>query len=263
MLATKGYVEQMGIPILMYHSLDDGGSPISVSPGLFERQMQTLHQSGVNVISFGQLVRSINNGESLPGKSAVLTFDDGFENVYQHGFPVLQKYGFPATVFLVAGYCGKTNDWPSQPPGIPRLPLMNWEQISEMDNSGIEFGAHTHNHPRLDRVCRSELELEVVNSKLAIEHRLGHQIDLFSYPYGRFDQASSALVAENYLGACTTRLGTVSGRSDPLALERVDAYYVRQPQLFRHLTSPLLSKYLAVRRPLRTVASAVLSREWK
>ena len=146
--------------------------------------MQTLHQRGVNVISLGQLVDGLTNGEPLPDRSVVLTFDDGFENVYQLAFPILQQYGFPATVFLVAGYCGKTNHWPSQPSGIPRLPIMTWEQIQEMDRADIEFGAHTHNHPRLDRVSGSELTLEVVNAKIVLEDHLGHQVDHFSYPYG-------------------------------------------------------------------------------
>ncbi len=247
----------------MYHSLDDGGSPISVAPSIFALQMQTLQQRGVNVISLGQLVDGLTNGEPLPDRSVVLTFDDGFENVYQLAFPILQQYGFPATVFLVAGYCGKTNHWPSQPSGIPRLPIMTWEQIQEMDRAGIEFGAHTHNHPRLDRVSGSELKLEVVNAKSVLEDHLGHQVDHFSYPYGRSDGVSAELVSRTYRGACTTKMGTVSAKSNPLALPRVDAYYVRQPQIFKTLSTPALSAYLALRRPLRSAASMLLGREWR
>ena len=69
-------------------------------------------------------------------------------------------------------------------------------------------------------------------------------------------------MAETYAGACTTRLGLVSSNSDPLALERVDAYYVKQAQLFRSLSTPVGSAYLAVRRPLRSTASFLLGREW-
>ena len=253
----------MAAAVLMYHSLDDGGSPISVTPSIFAQQMQTLHQRGLNVISLTQLVDGLTNGEPLPDRSVVLTFDDGFENVYQQAFPILQQYGFPATVFLVAGYCGKTNHWPSQPAGIPRLPIMTWEQIHEMDRAGIEFGAHTHNHPRLDRVSGGELELEVVNAKRVLEDHLGHRVDHFSYPYGRSDAGSAELVSQTYRGACTTRLGTVSAKTNPLSLPRVDTYYVRQPQIFKTLSTPALSAYLAVRRPLRSAASMVLGREWR
>ena len=68
---------------------------------------------------------------------------------------------------------------------------------------------------------------------------------------------------QTYRGACTTKLGTVSAKSDPLALPRVDTYYVRQPQIFKTLSTPALSAYLAVRRPLRTAASLVRGREWR
>ena len=112
----------MKTTVLMYHALADERSAISLPPSVFQRQMRLLHEGGFRVISMSDLVSSLQSGEELPGKSVVLTFDDGFESVYTNAFPVLQRYGFPATVFLVADYCGKTNDWPSQPGGIPSFP---------------------------------------------------------------------------------------------------------------------------------------------
>jgi len=253
----------MGTTVLMYHALDEGRSAISISPATFERQMRLLYQQGFQVVPLGQLVSSLRNSQALPDKSVVITFDDGLESVYASAFPVLERFGFPATVFLVAGYCGKSNDWPSQPPKVPRFPLMTWTQIKELDRHGIDFGAHTLTHPRLDRVPPGELEREVLESKTAIEDQLGHEVSLFSYPCGRCNQASAELVGQAYAGACTTRLGMVTPDSDPLALARVDAYYVQQPQIFRLLSSPLFAMYLGIRRPVRSVASAVLRREWR
>src|SRR5258708_5988741 len=94
------------IAILTYHSLDDSGSVISVSPQVFAEHMRILHELNVKVISLSE-VRNLQ-GATPPGDHCViLTFDDGFQNIYEHGLPILQRYGFPATVFLVTDYCGK------------------------------------------------------------------------------------------------------------------------------------------------------------
>lgn len=252
----------MPTTVLMYHAIDQGRSAISISPATFERQMGWLYESGFQVVPLGQLVSSLRNGQALPEKSVAITFDDGLESVYTAAFPILERFGFPATVFLVAGYCGKSNGWPSQPTGVPRFPLMTWPQIRELERHGIDFGAHTFTHPRLDRVPPGELEHEVLASKAVIEDHLGHEASLFSYPYGRYNRASAELVSQAYAGACTTHLGMVTADSDPLALPRVDAYYVQQPQIFRLLSSPIFAMYLGIRRPVRSVASAVLHREW-
>jgi peptidoglycan/xylan/chitin deacetylase (PgdA/CDA1 family) len=221
--------------------------------------MRLLHEGGFQVISLGQLVNSLRSNQVLPSKSVVITFDDGLQSVYASAFPVLERFGFPATVFLVAGYCGKSNNWPGQPTSIPCYPLMTWSQIRELRCHGLDFGAHTFTHPRLDQVPPEELEHELLDSKKMIEDQLGHKVSLFSYPYGRYNRASAGLVGQVYEGACTTQLGMITADSDPLALARVDAYSVQQPHMFRLLSSPIFATYLGVRRPVRSVASAILA----
>lgn len=253
----------MSIPVLMYHALDEQRSAISIPPSVFERQMKALHEGGFSVITLSDLVSKLQSGEALPERSVVITFDDGFEGVYTHGLPILQRYGFPATVFLVAGYCGKTNDWPSQPAGIPRLPLSDWPHIQEMERYGIEFGAHTHSHPRLDRLPPDELEREIVESKAIIEDKLGHEVNHFAYPYGRHNDVSAEMVSRTYSSACTTYLSMVTSESNPLALERVEALYLQSPRLVRLLANPAMPFYLGVRRKIRSTATALLHRDWE
>ena len=255
--------QRIRVPILTYHALDQRPSAITVSPETFQWQMEELHRGGFQVISLSRLVISINTGASLPDRPVVIAFDDGFESVYTHALPVLQWFGFPATVFLVPGYCGKLNDWPSQPAGAPRLPLMDWPQIRELGSHGFEFGGHTSTHPRLDQVPPETLEGEILESKRDIEERLGETVETFAYPYGRSDDASEALVRRGYAGACTTRLAMAGPKSDPLSLERVDAYYLQHPLMFRRLANPAFPLYLGLRRLGRTVASTVLKREWQ
>src|SRR6516164_11047113 len=111
------------IAILAYHSLDHSRSVLSTSPSTFAEQMKVLREAGVMVVSLGDLaddMRAFSNREN----AVVLTFDDGFRNVYEHALPVLQSHGFPATVFLVTDYCEKTNSWPGQTVTIERESLL-------------------------------------------------------------------------------------------------------------------------------------------
>ena len=250
------------VPILMYHAVHERRSVISIPPALFAWQMGWLHENGYGVIPLSRLVQHLRSGDELPDRTAVITFDDGFESVYTSAFPVLTRYGFPATVFLVPDYCGQSNDWPSQPRTVPRLGLLSWEQIGEMHRHGLEFGGHTLTHPRLDRLAPDEAEREIVGSKAEIEDHLGRSVELFAYPYGRYDAAAETIVRRAHAGACTAHLRLVAPRSDPLALERVDAYYVQDPLLFRAMWNPTFSLYLGLRRPMRAIASAALRRPW-
>ena len=242
------------LPVLMYHAVHNHRSPISVAPQDFRQHMRWLKVGGFKVLSTASLVQKLRQGGSLPLNSLVLTFDDGLECLYWNVYPVLREFGFTATVFLVSGYCGKMNNWPGQPKGIPSLKLLNWEQIKEMDDNGIEFGVHSVSHPRLDRISQVEVEIELIESKSDIEQHLGHEVEVFAYPYGRFDAYVKELTEKTFLGACGTELGYVNLDSDPFALNRIDVYYFQRPAMFRALFSPpgrLLTYFLRSYRKMR------------
>src|SRR5205807_2425452 len=100
-------------PVLTYHSLDDSGSPISVAPALFRWQMGYLHQLGWRTLTLDELLAGHERG-AWPERTFSLMFDDGFANLLERGLTVLAEYGFSATVFVVAGWVGRSNDWPGQ-----------------------------------------------------------------------------------------------------------------------------------------------------
>jgi peptidoglycan/xylan/chitin deacetylase (PgdA/CDA1 family) len=238
------------IAILTYHSLDDSGSVISVSPRVFAEHMRILHELNVKVISLSEVYNL--QGTTTPGEHCViLTFDDGFQNVYEHGLPILQRYGFPATVFLVTDYCGKLNSWPSQPAAITHQPLLRWKEIKEMNAAGLSFGSHTRTHPDLRTVTPEVAENEIVTSKKAIEDVLGRPVDTFAYPYGAYNDTILQLVQTHFPLACSTRLGFVGPAIHHAALERLDMYYLRRPALFHRLFSWELNAYLHCRRTIR------------
>ena len=244
------------LPVLMYHAVHNQRSPISVTPQDFRQHMRWLKEGGFQVLSTGALVKILRQGSSLPSNSLVLTFDDGLECLYWNVYPVLREFGFTATVFLVSGYCGRLNNWPGQPDGIPSLKLLNWEQIREMDEDGIEFGAHSVSHPRLDRLSQVEVEIELTESKLEIEQHLGHEVEVFAYPYGSYDTYVQELAAQIFLGACGTELGYVNTESDPFTLNRIDVYYFQRPVLFRSLFSLSGSFFTRVLRGYRKIRAS-------
>ena len=77
----------------------------------FARQMAYLHWLGYKVIALEEALNGLFGGGTLPDRSVVLTFDDGYENFNEYAFPVLKRYGFPATVFLVSGLLGDKARW--------------------------------------------------------------------------------------------------------------------------------------------------------
>jgi peptidoglycan/xylan/chitin deacetylase (PgdA/CDA1 family) len=250
------------VPVLMYHAVEQNRSVIAIAPAVFAWQMQWLHNNGLHVMPLSELVGCLRNKTPLPPRSLVITFDDGFESVYTQAFPILKRHEFPATVFVIPGYTDGNNDWPGQPSSVPHRPLLTWAQIGEMDRAGIEFGAHSYSHPRLDRLSHDEVAHELVSGRDCIQEHLGHAVTLFAYPYGRYDDSIRTAVGDTYLGACSTRPGLVDAHSDPLAIERVEVAYVEQRFLFRALAKPIFSPYLGLRRMLRTLASTILKRPW-
>jgi peptidoglycan/xylan/chitin deacetylase (PgdA/CDA1 family) len=236
--------------ILTYHSISNGSSPLLISPSLFLEQMEWLKRNAA-VISLEDLVRWLNRGATLPARTVALTFDDGFEDFYSNAAPVLLRLDLPVTVFLPTAFCGKTNAWAGQPDWVKEQSLMDWQMIFELSKKGIRFGAHSVTHPILTAVPAAALEQEIVESKREIEVRTDRTPEFFCYPYGRWNSTVREMVSTHYLGACSTAAGFVTAESDPFALPRVDAHYVRNPAWFRRLFSPTFRAYLASRRLIR------------
>lgn len=240
----------MRVPILTYHSLDESGSVISVRPADFAKQMQTLYSQGFRAVSLTELLHALQDQRHWE-RTVAITFDDGFESIYHHAMPVLADYGFAATVFLVSDYCDRTNDWPGQAAHVPRLRLLRWSQVREMTALGIQFGAHTKTHPNLKRLPEVAAREEIIGSKKAIEDHVQHRVDAFAYPYGAYDSLTSGVVREHFRVACSADLDYVRPGCNPVALERVDAFYLRSESFFRHLLSYRTVAYVRVRRALR------------
>ena len=126
-----------GIPvILMYHSVtphEEDPYRVTVSPARFEQQMRWLHGRGFRGASVREVLdaRASGRGQGLVG----LTFDDGYADFAEYALPVLKRYGFSATLYVIAGRMGTDNVW--DPQG-PRKPLLTAEQVRQVADAGIE-----------------------------------------------------------------------------------------------------------------------------
>ncbi len=245
------------VPILTYHSIDESGSIISTAPEVFRRQMRHLSENDYQVVSLDALVKSVIENKTPSPKTVALTFDDGFQNFYTTAFPVLEEYGFQATVFLVTDFCGKNNDWAGNPPNLPPSRLLSWQEIKELRDYGIEFGSHTRTHPDLTRISVAEATCETVESKAAIENALGTKVTTFAYPFGKFNMSVRAIAEKTFEAACSTNLGKMQGTSDYFSLERIDTYYLSNPKIFASLSSKTFDRYLRFRQSLRGFKSLV------
>ena len=231
--------------ILTYHSVDATGSVISITPQMFRNQMSWLAETGTRVVPLSEL-------KNTPA-AVSLTFDDGFQNFFEHALPVLHRHGFPATVFAVSGYCGAANTWPSQPahPQVSQLPLMSWSELEQAAKAGVSVGSHTVNHPFLSRLSEAEVEDELRLSRSIIEDRTGRSVTALAYPYGDSSAAVRQAAARHFSLACGTKLAFVSGDSDSMDLPRLDVFYLQRQFWFQGLRTEYGAAYLAARRSLR------------
>lgn len=237
-----------GIPILMYHSIDSSGSPVSISKQLFANHVEVLRQRNFEVIPLREALRTLKE-KGVTERKIVLTFDDGFDNFYTDAFPILSKYKMPCTVFLVPNYCGKNNDWPTQLKSVPRLPLMDWSRVQELSSAQIEFGAHTCTHPFLTRLSPDCAVREIKQSQDVIQEKIGRSVPYFAYPYGNLNRTVRAIVSEHFEAALGTSLAETTSQDDVYNLSRIDAYYLAKR--FELIDSSFLSFYLMIRNRAR------------
>jgi len=210
-------------PVLAYHKVTDEfeWGITRVKPESFEQQVEYLKEEGFSNIDLEELL----SGKEKKDKQIAFTFDDGYESVYQNAFPVLKRYGFSATIFLITGYTGKENSWEA---GFGRkFKHLSWEQIQEMKESGLQFGSHTVNHPDLTRLHQNSLGYELKKSKEIIEDKLNQEIKFLSYPFGRHNQLVRTEAKNAGYKAAFTLTSEIS--ENPFAVGRKGVYLFDTP----------------------------------
>ena len=215
-----------GIPLLTWHKI--GPRPrgarlkgLYVSAELFARQLDELKAEGFNSISPGELPSQAGN----TARQIVLTFDDGFRNVWEHALPRLRERQFRAIQFLVADRLGQHNEWDAAAGEVPE-PLMDAAQVRDWLAAGNWIGSHTLTHPFLTQLAPAAAREEITASKRRLENLFGVAVEHFCYPYGDWNERVRDLVMEaGYRTACTTQFGFSTPETHRFELPRLTARY--------------------------------------
>lgn len=197
---------------------------ITVRPDEFAWQMRYLAKRGYRVISLLEFEAIRSSGQPLRQNCVLITFDDGFEDNLLFAAPVLQQNGYPAVVFVIAGFLGKCSAdvWPhADHPPYGRF--LTREQISRLLSAGIQIGSHSFAHPPLTKLDADGLLQEVSGSRHRLEEMFGVPVRSFAYPGGDFDKRiEEAVVRAGYAAAFTTSTGPTTPGERFTALSRTE-----------------------------------------
>lgn len=186
----------------------------------FAAQMAYLARFGYSVLSMDDVLACVRGVRSVPPRAVALTFDDGYRGFREHAWPVLQRFGFPATVYVVAGLLGRPSTWFARD-GRDTPLLMNAAELRALHDEGCTIGAHSTSHTRLAGLERARLQDEVNGCRNRLEDALGERVTHFCYPYGSHDLAAvEAVAAAGFDTATTCARAPASTADDPLTLPR-------------------------------------------
>jgi peptidoglycan/xylan/chitin deacetylase (PgdA/CDA1 family) len=229
------------IPILEYHDVAYVKNwPWALLPGQFASEMAFLKEHHFHTITLMQLYEAYKYGTKLPSRPVVITFDDGHVSNYTIAYPILKKYGFVATEFMVTKAINK--------PGF-----LSAQQLLEMQNSGVfAIECHTVSHPRLAKVPLSKVRYEIQQSKEILTKLLGRPVLFFCYPYGSYNaEVVNEVEKAGFLMAVTSHHGYANPVVDgPFTLRRMSVHEGLSLQKFAQWLSPSLNPHSQIAQTL-------------
>ena len=232
-----------GIPVLNYHQVEEkDGNPLTLWPDQFEAQMAYLAEEGYTPITIDEMMDALENGAPLPEKPVIITFDDGYADNYEYAYPILKKYGFKATIFLIYDF---TNTYPN---------YLTWDQINEMKESGlIHFESHTMTHANLAELTSvDELRHEIADSHDLLSQKLGYDMHYIAYPGGRVNAEIEEITrAAGYRGGFTVHYGLSTPEEGRYQMDRIPIFGANMHTLTRFKLRLALAPLIAPLEDLR------------
>ncbi len=205
--------------ILLYHHVSNSTPKVtSVSPDTFRQHMQYLADNH-KVLPLQQVIQALQNNRPLPEKTVVITFDDGYNNIYDNAHPILKEFAFPYTVFVNPPLIGKVNY------------QLNWQQVKLMAAENASFANHgkQHNHLLSKNAEGSQQDWlrhtmqDINDAEKMLEQNIGYSLKYFAYPYGEFDKQLKARLSEQGYIGFAQHSGAIASYSDFSALPRYPA----------------------------------------
>ncbi len=233
----------MSPTILTYHHVAESPDNhphrgLFVSPASFAWQMDFLRRSGFTITTLDHIRTGLLGKTALPRRTVAITFDDGYEDNFTYAYPILKRYGFPATVFMVSGEVRSEADSAQNPNSCTRHLSLN--QLRLMAASGITIGSHSVTHRRLASIPINEAQKEIAGSKEELETLLNCRVQWFSYPCGNFNKEVVEAVRDaGYIGAVSAIRDNRICASQLFYLPRIMVMSDVTPFHFRYYFSPL------------------------
>lgn len=252
----------MSVSVLMYHHVLETDGAITISAEHFDAQMKMLAQKGYNTITPTELLEYKQGKITLPKKSVLITFDDGWRNNYIYAYPILKKYGLKATIFLVTGWIEEASKKPSafEPvphqlakqiaPERPGAVFLNWDEIDKMSDV---FSFHSHTHGHTDGYFgKLDLYADLMLCRDTMKKRLGFDDVHLCWPRGIYD-TSSLQIAKNagYSVFYTTKRGANLSDNDTEHIKRIaikNSTFWLQKTLFIYCNDMLSQLYSLIKK---------------
>ena len=228
-------MSNFNIPILMYHSIASMPKStvmrsLHVPPRRFKFQMWMLKILGYQGLSIRELKPYLDGDKN--GKVVGITFDDGYQNILLNAAPILKKYNFSATCFIVSQRIGTSNTWDFDK-GITQSPLMTESDINKWLNLGMDIGAHTKTHVDLTKVSEKSAQREISDCKTELEKIFKIPITDFCYPFGHFNKLLANITKKSgYLSASSMMRGRTNSQTDRFELPRIPINHRTLAHLF-------------------------------
>lgn len=225
----------------MYHSISSRDQnhvhpyfKTNTEPGVFLKQMSYLNRNDYRIISIDEALKIMHSGKHLQNKYAVITFDDGYQDILTNALPILKEFNFTATVYLPTHFISEEGRF------YKDNRCLNWREAIELQSNNIEIGSHTVTHPQLISLTQQEVEIELTYSKTVIEEKLGKSCDSFSYPYA-FPEANKQFVSclrkillkSGYHNCVSTIVGTMGEKADNFFIKRIPVNSYDDEQFFK------------------------------
>jgi peptidoglycan/xylan/chitin deacetylase (PgdA/CDA1 family) len=204
------------------------------SPTRFAEHMHFLHENGYTTVELGEVIARLGSQSTDATKVVAITFDDGFASFYTDAFPILNQYGFSATMFLPTSYIGTSAR------RFKDRYCLTWHQVRELSKARVIFGSHTVTHPQLHVINPVDQRRELRESKDSIEQALGTPVRSFSYPYAFPEQdrvfarqLTEKLSACGYTNGVSTIIGRATSGDSTFFLKRIPVNDADDQELFR------------------------------
>jgi peptidoglycan/xylan/chitin deacetylase (PgdA/CDA1 family) len=185
--------------------------PLSVHPAAFARQMEWLSRNGYHTITQRRLFDALMCGGALPRRPVLLTFDDGYRDVFFNASEVLMRLNMRATAYVVTDRISG-----------PDISFLTWNLLHALERRGIEIGSHTRAHRDMTSLSDEALLADLTQSRLALERELRHPVPWLAYPFGSYDARVEHVARRaGYVLGVTTEPGALHSARRPLALPRL------------------------------------------